>query len=401
MARGAPRRRVASRAALLAAAWALAFPARAQTVGESELVFGMTGPLSGPAKEMGAAVRTGIEAAFAAQNAAGGVHGRRLRLVALDDGFEPSRTAAALRELVQTHRIFALLGCIGTPGAEVAVPFANERGILYFGAVSGASFLRNNPPDRYVFNYRASHAEETAALVRYLVEVQRVPPARIAVFAQDDAFGDAGFEGVARIMRQYRHDPAKVLRLSYRRNTADVEDAAKVLVKRAKDVGAVVMVATHKPAARLVERLRNARVKGLHFTNVSEVGANTLAEELAQLGAGYAQGVVVTQVVPLPTSDTATIARYQDELRRFGGGERPGFMSLEGWLAARLLVEGLQRAGRSLDTDRLIDALERMKGLDLGLGAPVGFGPSEHQASHAVWGTVMDARGQLHPVELQ
>jgi ABC-type branched-subunit amino acid transport system substrate-binding protein len=361
----------------------------------------MTGPLSGPAKEMGLAVRTGIDVAFAAQNEAGGVHGRKLRLVAVDDGFEPARTAQALPELAVTHRVFGFIGCAGTPGAQVAVPFANEKGLVFFGAVSGAGFLRNTPPDRYVFNYRASYAEETAAIVRYLVELRRIPPARIAVFAQDDAFGEAGFEGVARIMRQYRRDPAKVLRVRYRRNTADVDDAVKGLVKHARDLSAIVMVATHKPAARLIERLRNARVRGLVYTNVSDVGANALAEELAQLGPGYAEGVVVTQVVPLPTSKASIVMRYQEELRRHGGGERAGFMSLEGWIAARLLVEGLQRAGRALTTDGLIDALEGMKGLDLGLGTPLGFGPSEHQASHRVWGTVMDSRGQLQPLDLE
>jgi ABC-type branched-subunit amino acid transport system substrate-binding protein len=401
MARGAPGRSGALRLALLAASWVITSPARAQTVGDTELLFGMSGPFSGTAKEMGAAVRAGIEVAFAAQNEAGGVHGRKLRLVAVDDGFEPARTTAALRELANARKVFGFLGCAGTPGAQVAVPFANERGILFFGAVSGASFLRNNPPDRYVFNYRASYAEETAAIVRYLVEVRRIAPARIAVFVQDDAFGEAGFEGVARIMRQYRRDPAKVLRVSYRRNTADVDDAAKEIVRHAKDLGAIVMVATHKPAARLIERLRDAKVRGLVYTNVSDVGANALAEELAQLGTGYAEGVVVTQVVPNPASKATALMRFQDEMRRHGGGERPGFMALEGWITARILVEGLQRAGRSLTTDRLIDALEGLRGLDLGIGTPLGFGPSEHQASHMVWGTVMDAKGQLKPIELK
>lgn len=399
--RGAFGRSGVTRLALAAFALAAGGGARAQVVGDSELLFGMSGPFSGPAKEMGTEVRTGIEVAFAAQNDAGGVHGRKLRLVALDDAFEPARAATAVRELVHARKVFGILGSVGTAGAQVAVPFANEKGVLYFGAVSGASFLRNNPPDRYVFNYRASYAEETAAIVRYLVEVRRIAPARIAVFAQDDAFGDAGFEGVARIMRQYRRDPAKVLRVRYRRNTADVEEAAKVIAKRAKELGAIVMVATHKPAARLVERLRDARVRGLVYTNVSDVGANALADELAQLGPGYAEGVVVTQVVPLPTSKATTILRFQDEMRRYAGGEKPGSLALEGWIAARLLVEGLQRAGRALTTDRLIDALEGMRGLDLGIGATLGFGPSEHQASHRVWGTVVGPKGQLQPLELE
>lgn len=385
----------------LAAAVLLPGGRAAAQLSDGEIVFGMTGPFSGPSKEMGQQVRSGIEVAFAAQNDAGGVHGRKLRLVALDDGFDPGRTAGAMRELLYGRKVFGIVGSVGTAGAEVAVRLANERGILFFGAVSGASFLRRNPPDRVVFNYRASYAEETEAIVRYLVEVRRIPVARIAVFTQDDAFGAAGFEGVARIMRQYRRDPAKLIRVRYRRNTADVEEAVKEISRRAKEVGAVVMVATHKAAARFIERLRDSGVRGVVYTNVSDVGANALAEELAQLGPGYGEGVVVTQVVPLPTARATTIMRFQEQMRKYSTGEKPGFLSLEGWVTARLLVEALQRAGRDLTEDRLIETLEGMRNLDLGIGPILGFGPSEHQASHMVWGTVIDGKGQIRALDLQ
>jgi ABC-type branched-subunit amino acid transport system substrate-binding protein len=379
---------VALSLAAAAAAGAWASPARAQ----AEIVLGMSAPFSGASKEMGKGVRTGIEVALAAQNEAGGVHGRTLKLVPMDDGFEPARTAAALKELVENRKVFATIGCVGTPGAAVAVQYVNEKRVLLFGAVSGASFLRQTPPERYVFNYRASYAEETAAIVRYLVEVKQIQPARIAVL---------GFEGVARVMRRYRRDPAKLTRVSYKRNTADVDDAVRTIAQRAKELGAVVMVATYKPAARFIEKLRDAGVGHLVFTNVSDVGSNELADELAQLGPGYAEGVVVTQVVPPPTSKATTIMRYQEQLRRYAPGEKPGYLSLEGWIVARVLIEGLQRAGKDLTTDALIDALEGLRGIDLGIGSPLGFGPSEHQASHVVWGSVIDAKGTLQPLALE
>jgi len=386
-----------ARIALAAAVAAWAGPAQADT----DLVLGMTAPFSGTAKEMGKDVRTGIEVAFAAQNEAGGVHGRTLKLLPMDDGFEPARTTAALKALVETRKVFATIGCVGTPGAAIAAPYANERRVLLFGAVSGASFLRQTPPERYVFNYRASYAEETAAIVRYLVEVKQIAPSRIAVLAEDDAFGEAGFEGVARVMRRYRRDPAKVTRVSYKRNTADVEDAVRAIAQRSKELSAVVMVASYKPAARFIEKLHDAGVGNLIFTNVSDVGANELADELVQLGPGYADGVLVTQVVPPPSSKATTIMKYQEQLRRYAPGEKPGYLSLEGWIVARVLIEGLQRAGKELTMDALIDALEGLHGLDLGIGAPLGFGPSEHQASHVVWGTVIDAKGTLQPLPLE
>ncbi len=383
------------RAAAAAAGVALAAAARA----DGELVFGISAPFSGAAKELGLQMRVGLDVAFAAQNEAGGVHGRRLKLVAMDDGYEPARTVTAMRELVENRKVFGLVGNVGTATAAVAVPYANDKRVLFFGAFTGAPLLRNDPPDRYVFNYRASYAEETAAIVRYLVEVKRIGADKIAVFAQEDAFGDAGFEGVARAMRRYRRDPAKVLRVGYRRNTADVDDAVNRVKRAAAQVRAVVMVATYKPAARFIEKLKDSG-HDLVFTNVSFVGSNELGEELSQLGPRYADGVIVTQVVPNPTSNATAMLKYREQLKRFAPGEKPGYVSLEGWVVGRLLVEGLQKAGKDPGGESLVDALEQLKQVELGIGIPLTFGPSEHQASHKVWGSVMDGKGQLRSLDL-
>jgi len=384
---------------ILAAALALAAPARAQ-VTDAELTLGMCAPFSGVAKELGTQLRTGIDVALAAQNAAGGVNGRQLKLIPLDDGYEPARTLGAMKELVEKRKVFAILGNVGTPTAAVAVPYANEKQVVFFGAFSGAPLLRNDPPDRWVFNFRASYAEETAAIVRYLVETRRIDPAKIAVFAQQDGFGDAGFDGVARAMRRLKRDASKVLRVGYKRNTADVDEAVSTIRRRAKEVQAVVMVATYKPAARFIEKLRDAGLSPV-FTNVSFVGSNELAEELSQLGPKYAEGVIVTQVVPNPTSQASSMLRFREELKKYAPGEKAGFVSVEGWLATRLFIEGLRRAGKPLTSDTLVDGLEQIKGLDLGIGVPLTFGPSEHQASHRVWGTVMDGKGSFSGLDLE
>ena len=149
-------------------------------------------------------MKLGIEAAFNAANANGGVYGRQLRLVAADDGYEPARTAATMKQLYERDQVFGLVGNVGTPTAVVALPYALDRKMLFFGAFTGAGLLRNDPPDRYVFNYRASYAEETAAVVNYLVKVRRLLPEQIAVFAQQDAYGDAGFAGVEKAIRSLR-----------------------------------------------------------------------------------------------------------------------------------------------------------------------------------------------------
>jgi ABC-type branched-subunit amino acid transport system substrate-binding protein len=394
----AQRSRIASAALALLAAGSAA--GQGNPPGDAELVFGMCAPFSGTEKEFGHQLRIGYDIAFAAQNEAGGVHGRKLKLVPMDDGYEPARTRTAMVELVERRRVFGLVGNFGSATAAVAVPYANEKGVLLWGAYSGAKLLRNDPPDRVVFNFRASYAEETAAMVAYLVEVRRIPPQAIAVFAQEDAFGDAGFDGVAKVMRRYRRDPAQVLRVGYRRNTTDVEAAIRKLKEQRGRLKAVVMVATSRAAARFVERAKDSGLDKLVFTNISP-GANDLADELAQLGASYADGLIMTQVVPLPTSRATALMKYQELLSRHAPGEKPDFVSLEAYISARILIEALQRAGRDLTMDRLVDAVEAIRGLDLGIGVPVSFAPSEHQASHKVWGTVIDAKGTFRALDLQ
>lgn len=374
--------------------------ARARPVGDGELVFGMCGPFSGQVKDLGRQMRVGIEAAFTAQNAAGGVQGRKLSLVAADDGYDSERTRGAMRKLLDKHDVFALVGNVGTAGAAVAAPLAMDRGKIFFGALTGADLLRNDPPDRFVFNYRASHVEETATAVKYLVEVRRIRPSQIAVFAQEDAYGDSGFEGVAYMMHKYRVDPSSILRVGYKRGSTDVAEAVRAIKRHVPRVRGVVMVPTYRAASRFIQRAKDENLE-LVFAAISSVGSMELAENLMQLGPRYAEGLIVTQVVPVPTSRASAMLKYQQDLARYAPEERPNFVSLEGYIVANLLIEGLQRAGKNLTTDALIDALEGIKGLDLGIGTPLGFGPSEHQASHRVWLTVLDGQGAFRIIRGQ
>ena len=167
-------------------------------------------------------MKLGIEAAFRAENEDGGVDGRMLRLVAADDAYEPARTTETMQQLYERDQVFGFIGNVGTPTAAVAAPFALERRTLFFGAFTGAGLLRRDPPDRYVFNYRASYAEETYAVVRYLMKVRKLRPDQIAVFAQQDSYGDSGYAGVEKAstglaQRRRRSHPSRGLLAQYRR----------------------------------------------------------------------------------------------------------------------------------------------------------------------------------------
>jgi branched-chain amino acid transport system substrate-binding protein len=367
---------------------------------DQEIRFGIAAPFSGSAKELGRQMKLGIDAAFNRVNEAGGVEGRMLKLIAADDGYEPTRTADAMKQLYEKDQVFGIIGNVGTPTAVVAVPYALERKLLFFGAFTGANVLRHDPPDRYVFNYRASYAEETDAVVRYLVKLRRIPIRQIAVFAQQDTYCDSGFAGVSKAVRALGVSDAAIVRLNYKRNTVDVDDAINQLKLQKPPIKAVVMVATYRAAAKFIEKTHDL-FPGLIYTNVSFVGSTALADELMLLGPRYASGVIVTQVVPAVSGYSSIVLEYKNALAKYFPGEAPDYVSLEGYVAANVLIQGLKRAGPQLDTEKLIDVLENTRNFDLGLGANLGFGRAEHQASHKIWGTAIDDNGKYQALELE
>ncbi|HKD12188.1 MAG TPA: ABC transporter substrate-binding protein [Thermoanaerobaculia bacterium] len=364
------------------------------------ITLGMSAALTGPASELGRQMKLGVETCLNAVNDGGGILGHKFQLVALDDGYEPDRTRQTMKELIEDRKVFALVGNVGTPTAEVAVPYILQKKVLLFGAFTGAGLLRRDPPDRYVLNYRASYAEETAGVVKYLIDLRKVKPGQIAVFAQQDGFGDAGFAGVARALRRYGRSQEQILRVGFKRNTLELNDAVDEILKNKKDIRAIVMVAPYRPAALFIEKIKDQGFDPI-FTNVSFVGSTALAGELKALGAKYPQGVIVTQVVPPVDSSATEVIRYREALEKYFRGEKPDFVSLEGYLAASVLMEGFRRAGKNPTGETLIDALESIRGLDIGIGAPITYGLSEHQGSHKVWGTVLDENATYHVFDME
>jgi branched-chain amino acid transport system substrate-binding protein len=371
-----------------------------QGVTPDEIRFGIAGPFSGASKELGRQMKLGIDAAFNRANDAGGVGGRKLRLFAADDGYEPSRTLEAVRQLYEKDKVFGFIGNVGTPTSAISMPYALQHRALFFGAFTGANILRNDPPDRYVFNYRASYAEETATTVHYLVKLRRLQPRDIVVFAQQDSYGDAGFTGVAKAFRALGLADSTIVRLNYKRNTVDVDEAIAQMRALKVQPKAVIMVATYRAAAKFIEKTRDL-YPNLIYTNVSFVGSTELSDELMLLGPRFANGVIVTQVVPAVSGYSSAVLDYKTALNKYFPGEVPSYVSFEGYNAANVLIQALKRTGPQLDTEPLIDTLENMGDLDLGLGAKLGFGRAEHQASHKIWGTAIDDKGKYQAIELE
>jgi serine/threonine protein kinase/ABC-type branched-subunit amino acid transport system substrate-binding protein len=390
-------------------------PARPSVRGVTDdaITLGMSAAFSGASRELGNRMKLGLETAFAAINESGGVAGRSLKLLALDDGYEGARALANVQELINERNVFAIIGDVGTPTTKEALPFVVSKRVIFFGAFTGSGILRRDPPDRYVLNYRASYEEETAKMVNYLIDVKKVPDRGIVVFAQNDSYGDAGFEGATKMLRRKGRDDT-LLRVGYERNTLNVEDAVNKVVeyhnatirvgndayRPRHPVKAIIMVATYKAAAKFIQKIHDRKVDAM-FLNVSFVGSNSLSEELIELGPAYAQGVIVTQVVPHYESGATGVLRYREALKKFHPDQRADFVSLEGYVVGQLFAEGLRRAGRQLDTEKLVDAFEGIHDFDPGIGGTLSFGMSQHQASHKVWGTQLDDHGAFRSIDME
>ena len=386
--------------------------AEVRGVTDDAVTVGMSAAFSGASRELGNRMKLGLETAFATANETGGVAGRQIKLLAIDDGYEGKRALANVQELISDRHVFAILGNVGTPTTKEALPYVLAQKTLFFGAFTGTGLLRRDPPDRYVFNYRASYEEETAKMVSYLVDVKKLPDRSIVVFAQNDSYGDAGFEGATKTLRKKGHSD-EILRVGYERNTLEVDDAVNKVVEyhsasvrlgnsdiyRPKHpIRAIIMVATYKAAAKFIQKVKDHKIDAA-FLNVSFVGSSSLAEELKERGPAYGAGVIVTQVVPHYDAGATGIIRYRDALKKYHPDQQPDFISLEGYMVGQLFLEGLRRQGRELDTEKLVDTLEHLQDFDPGTGN-LSFGMSQHQASHKVWGTVLDDHGEFRSLDM-
>lgn len=344
---------------------------------------GMSAALTGPASALGNGVRDGIESYFKRVNAAGGVNGNMIELTALDDGYEPDRAAPNMDQLIDQGKVLAVLGNVGTPTAIVTVPIANAKKTLLFGAYTGAGVLRKSPPDRYVINYRASYAEETAAMVKGLL-ASGIKAEEIAFFTQNDGYGDAGYNGgIAALKAEGFNDTDKLAHGRYPRNTTNVEQGLGTILDAEVEPKAIIMVGAYAPCAAFIRQAKQD-LPDTKFLNVSFVGSIPLLKALGD----QADGVIVTQVVPHYEADLPGVNDYRKDLQAYKAGAQPDFVSLEGYLLAKIFVEGLKKAP-ALDREGIIKGLESLNQLDIGIDVPVSFSSSSHQASHKVWPTVI------------
>lgn len=360
-----------------------------QGVTDKEIVIGMSTVLTGPVSFLGTNFRLGAEAHIRMVNDAGGVHGRKLKLVVYDDGYEPANTVVNTDLLLKRDKVFCLLGNVGTPTTVAIKDVLEKERVPLFFPFTGAEALRN-PVSPYLFNYRASYNQEVEAFLQGVVDTLGFK--RVAVFYQNDAYGNAVLAGAKASLRKRNLNP--VATGKYTRNLVDTHGALEAIMKERPE--AVIMAGTYSACAQfIIAWKRQSIIEGKSdqdpvFMNVSFVGPESLSDLLGK----YGDNVVVTQVAPFYNANPGAInypavTEYLLMLKKYFPDAKSSFVSLEGYLATKVLVEILTRSGKDLTRQAAITAAESIKNLDIQAGTLISFSPQNHQGSQTIYPTVI------------
>lgn len=362
-------------------------PALAENgVTDNQILFGQAAALGGPAAALGQGMQLGLNAAFAEANAAGGVHGRQLKLKSYDDGYEPDRSIAHVKKLINEDQVFALIGPVGTPTSKATQPIATKAKVPFIGPFTGAGFLRNADLGNIV-NVRATYGAETEAWIKHLVDNKGMK--RISILYQDDAFGRVGLKGVTAALD--KRGMKLVAEGTYQRNTVAVKTALLKIRKAKPD--AVVMVGAYKPIAAFIKLARKVKMDAA-FVNISFVGSRALSQELGDAG----NGVIISQVVPFPWDTSVPLVKaYQAALKAVDPEAEPGFVTLEGYMVGRLAVMALDKTGRDLSRQALLNAIWSQGSFDLG-GVTLTYGATDNQGMDQVFMTHIKPDGSFEPI---
>ena len=355
----------------VAAAGASPSRAEEQGVTNQEIVIGMSNALTGPASALGTGVKAGAMTYFQKINNAGGVNGRKIKVISYDDEYEPKQTVKNTNKLINEDKVFALFGYVGTPTSTAVLPIINKEHMIYWGPFTGAEFLRT-PVTKNIFNVRGSYFDETEMQVKYLME--KLGKKKIGIFIQNDAYGLSVKGGVVKALKKRNLEIE--CEGTYERNTENV-DAGLAAIKP-YNPDAVVMVGTYKAMAAFIKK---AKAQGFNplFLNVSFVGTAALAKELAGAGGD----VIVTEVMPSPyDSPLPLVHQYRQDMKEAGHSELD-YTDLEGYVDAVVFVEVLKKVAGPLTRESFIAAAEKLNATVGGLTFT--FTAENHQAISKIY----------------
>ncbi len=353
-------------------------------VSDKEILLGQSCALTGPAQALGTGMKAGLQAAFTKANDQGGLKGRKVKLISLDDGYEPNRAIKNTRQLLETDKVFMLIGEVGTPTSQAVVPIAEEAKVPFFGPFTGAEFLRN-PYKKYVINVRGSYFQEMEKLAQYLVDTKKMK--KIACFYQNDGYGQAGLTGIEIALK--KRGMELVAAGTYERNTVAVKSG--LLKIRNSKPEAVIMVGAYKPCAEFIKMAKKVGMQNAVYCNISFVGTEALRLELGKDG----EGCIISQVVNFPFDESVGIVKeYTEAMKKYNPQGKIGFVSLEGYMVGKLYCMAVNEISGDLTREGLIEAIDRVGTFDLG-GTELKFGADDHQGMDKIFLTIIK-NGEIH-----
>jgi len=367
-------------AALLALAFAGAAAAEPGITADKIVigqVAGFTGSVAGTVKELTA----GAQLYFDHVNAKGGVHGRKIVLEQMDDGFDPKKSPDVFKKLIEEKQVFAMFLSRGTPTNEAAYPVLEANKIPLVGPSTGAMSMYN-PPRKYMFPVRASYHSETFKLVPQLLNMGIN---RIAILYVDDSFGKDGLAGVQQAMKDNKLTPVAVV--SHVRGSTKLEESVAAIGKT--DPQAIIMITVLDAGVAFIKQMK-ATGRSPVFLTLSNNSSNAFIKNLGEDG----WGVAVSQVSPYPFSGTMRITKEFLDLLKGNKEVAPSYSSMEGFIAAKVLVEGLRRAGKQPTREKFIAGLESLKAFDLG-GVDVTYGPDLRVGTTYIDITIIGKNGKF------
>lgn len=351
-------------------------------VTDQEVVFGSSMALQGHAGYLGQETLRGAMSYINHINSQGGVHGRTIRVITRDDSYDPPKCLDNTQRFLIEDQVFGLFCYVGTPTTVKILPLVEETGVPLLGMFTGANALRE-PFTPYLINVRASYYQETDAAVEHMV--RDLGLTRIAVFYQYDAFGFDGLTGTELALKRFGLEP--VARGSYVRGTHDIREGLEKI--RESGAEAVFMIGTSDPCANFIRKSLEVEYSPI-FYMVSFVGAKELSRNLLQTDTNGVD-IVMSQVVPPPIKRDGSVAESAEEfvrlLEQYYPNEEPNFVGFEGYINAKVLVEGLRRGGRNLTRESFLTAIASMTDFSLGGDVRLTFGPNDHQGMDKVYFT--------------
>jgi branched-chain amino acid transport system substrate-binding protein len=368
----------------------LALPSFAKEVQDlnsnTSIKIGSSTALEGDAESLGQQMTFGETLYFNKINAEGGINDKKIELIVYNDSYEPSLTAINMRRLINQDNVLAIIGNVGTPTSIIAVPIADELKVLLYGCYAGSDVLHKtlNP---YVFNFRASYADETTSMINGLLQAG-IKPSEIAFFTQNDSFGENGYSGAITALKAAGYNETEDIPHGYfSRNTLNVEEGLAEILEAPISPKAIIIVGAYRPAAQFI-KLAIKDMPNTLFFNVSFVGGDVLAKELGSVGNNQ---VIVTQVVPDFNSSLPAVKEYRESLKKYGNNAAPNYISLEGYLATKLFVVALQGAAKAnkLTRSGIIEAMENLHNVDIGIDIPISYDKKDHRGLSKVWPTLL------------